>query len=557
VIPAPARQRLRVAADVWGDSNLRRLTIAWGAFFSIDSISLVAISVWAFDAAGAGGVALLGVCRVLPGAFALPFGGWAADRFPRRRVAVTVFLTDAVALVGVASAMLADASIGVLAVIVGLSSVMITPYRPAHLALIPLAARSPEQLVAANVVGGAVEGIATLAGPLLAALLLAASGPWVPTLAAAGAGVVGALAVNGLRVASDPSLAMRGHQVGVFDAVARGFGVLWRERDQALIVGCFVTQLFVRGLLSVFLVLIALDLFDLGDSGVGWLTAAIGAGAALGAGIAAGLTGRRRLATPMAVGLVLWGAPIALIGCVPHVGLAALALAVIGLGNSVLDVAGFSLLQRMSDDISLGRVFGAFFTIGAVMAAAGTALAPLLVDAMGLRAALFFTGLVLPAAALVALPRLRRIDRNIEPPKQILDVLLALPLFNELAPTTLEKLAGHCEMQGCDSGTVVVRQGEAGDRVFVLVDGEAEVLVDERVLAELGPGDVFGEIAVMGAGARTATVRIVRPGVLLSIVGRDFVDAINGNAVAWATTSAVVRGRLARGAAGGGTPVGG
>ena len=87
-------------------------------------------------------------------------------------------------------------------------------------------------------------------------------------------------------------------------------------------VGCFVTQLLVRGLLSVLLVLVALDMFDLGDSGVGWLSAVIGAGGAAGAAMAIGLTGRRQLASLMALGLVLWGAPIAVIGLVPEVAVA-------------------------------------------------------------------------------------------------------------------------------------------------------------------------------------------------------------------------------------------
>ena len=266
-------------ADVWGDGNLRRLTLAWGVFFLIDSIGLIAVSVWGFDAGGAPAVGLLAACRLLPGAIALPFGAWAADRYPRRRVAVIVFSTEAATLVGVSAAMMVDASVGVVAVIVGLSSVALTPYRPAHLALIPLAARSPDQLVAANVASGAVEGIATLAGPLLAAVLLLTAEPWVPTLTAAGAAGLGVLAVIGLHVSSDPSLAMRQQRVGVLDAIGRGFQVLGADRDQALIVGCFVMQLLVRGLLSVMIVLVALDMFELGDSGVGWLSAAIGAGA--------------------------------------------------------------------------------------------------------------------------------------------------------------------------------------------------------------------------------------------------------------------------------------
>ena len=82
----------------------------------------------------------------------------------------------------------------------------------------------------------------------------------------------------------------------------------------------------------------------------------------------------------------------------------------IGLGNSLMDVTGFTLLQRMSDDVTLGRVFGAFFTTGVTISAGGAAVAPVLVDAVGLRSALAITGAVLPATALLALRRLRRID---------------------------------------------------------------------------------------------------------------------------------------------------
>jgi CRP-like cAMP-binding protein len=502
------------------------------------------VSVWGFDAGGARAVGLLAACRLLPGAIALPFGAWAADRYPRRRVAVIVFSTEAAALLGVAAAMMVDAPVGIVAVIVGSSSVALTPYRPAHLALIPLAARSPEQLVAANVASGAIEGVATLTGPLLAALLLLAADPWVPTLAAAGAAGLGVLAVSGLHVISDPSRAMRQQRVGALDAVARGFQVLWRDRDQALIVGCFVMQLLVRGLLSVMIVLVALDLFELGDSGVGWLSAAVGAGAVIGAAVAVGLTGRRRLATPMAAGLVLWGAPIALIGVIPKPAVAAAALVVVGLGNSVLDVAGFSLLQRMSDDISLGRVFGAFFTVGVAISAGGAALAPALVEWFGLRPALVVTGTVLPLTAALALHRLRQIDRTSEPPGESLDVLIGLPLFHDLPPTTLEKLASRCQMQVADAGTVVVQQGAQPDHVYILVDAHAEVVADDVVVNTLGPGNHFGEIAVVGGGVRTATVRIVQAGRLLSIAGRDFTDAVIGNPMTFALTSAIIRRRL-------------
>ena len=224
--------------------------------------------------------------------------------------------------------------------------------------------------------------------------------------------------------------------------------------------------------------------------------------------------------------------------------MAAAALVVVGLGNSVLDVAGFSLLQRMSDDVSLGRVFGAFFTVGVAISAGGAALAPLLADQLGLRSALVITGTVLPLTAVLALPRLRRIDRKSEPPSESLEVLVGLPLFHDLATTTLEKLASRCRMHSVDAGTVVVRQGDVPDHVYVLVDAHAVVTADGMVRNRLGPGDHFGEIAVVGGGMRTATVRVVRPGRLLSIAGRDFTDAVIGNPLAFALTSTVIHRRL-------------
>ena len=62
----------------------------------------------------------------------------------------------------------------------------------------------------------------------------------------------------------------------------------------------------------------ALDLLELGDAGVGYLNSAIGVGGLLGAVAAAALVGRRNLASPFGIGIVLWGVPIALIGLWPE-----------------------------------------------------------------------------------------------------------------------------------------------------------------------------------------------------------------------------------------------
>ena len=113
----------------------------------------------------------------------------------------------------------------------------------------------------------------------------------------------------------------------------------------------------------------------------------------------------------------------------------------IGAGNSVLDVSGFTLLQRLGDDRVLGRVFGVLFTAGIVFGGVGAIVAPSAVDALGLRWSLVVAGLLLPLVALLARPGLRRIDGASEPPSQALLAMTEVELLRALSPTTLEKLA--------------------------------------------------------------------------------------------------------------------
>ena len=76
-------RRLDAVVQVMRQRDLRRLQLGWTAFFLVDAMSMVALSVWAFDRAGPSAVGFLGLARLLPGAIALPFGAWAADRFER------------------------------------------------------------------------------------------------------------------------------------------------------------------------------------------------------------------------------------------------------------------------------------------------------------------------------------------------------------------------------------------------------------------------------------------------------------------------------------------
>jgi MFS family permease len=541
------RPRVEAVRNVLRNPDLRRLELGWGAFFLVDWTMLVALSVWAFERDGASAVGIIGFARLVPGAVALPFGAWAADRFPRQRVATLVFLSMSAVSAAVATAILTDAPVGVVYGLTALWSVVAAPYRPAQLALVPLLARSPEELVAANVTSGWLEGLATFIGPLVAALMLLAAGPALVVAVAAVVSLGAVVCVAGIRVPIDPSRVVRQRHETPAASLLGGLRELREDAELTLIVGCFVTQLLVRGVLGVLLVALSFELLDLGDSGVGWLGAAMGVGGLIGAVLTLSLTGRRQLGRPFALGLALWGLPIALIGAVPSVVVALVALAIVGIGNSVLDVAGFTLLQRLGDDRTLGRLFGVVYTFGIAVGGVGAIAAPSLIAALGVRGVLVVVGMLLPVLALAVLPRLRGIDAHSEPPPDRLDVIASVPMLSPLPPTTLEKIASRCASSDVAPGEAIVREGALGDRFYAIVAGEVEVSKGGVRLATLTRGDSFGEIALVRGSPRTATVTATRETQLVSLAGRDFLDAINGSDVAFATAVRVSDERRANG----------
>jgi MFS family permease len=532
----------RAFRGIVANPDLRRLELAWAGSEIGDWATVIGVAVFAFEAGGAAAVGLVGLVRLLPAAVGAPFTAVLADRFQRRRVMLTADLLRAGALAGAAVAAFSDAPAGVVYALVSFVSLVATAFRPAQAALLPSLARTPDELTAANVTSSTVESVAAFAGPAIGGALVAGTSVGVAFAVTAGTFLWSALLLSGIR--GEPVEKAEEGREAIPAAILGGFRAIAGEGGLRLLIGLFAAQTLVYGALSVLLVVTALELLDLGESGLGYLYSALGIGGVAGAVVSAALVGRRRLATAFGIGVVAWGVPIALLGVWPSAAAAVVFLALVGAANTVVDVSGLTLLQRAVPDQVLARVFGVLETLVLVAVAVGSAVAPLLVEGFGTRGALIATGGFLPVATALVWSRLRALDEVAAAPTAELELLRAQPLFAPLPGPVLENLAGDLEPVSVAAGDVVVRAGETGDRFYLVAEGELVVTVDGRRTAALGAGDHFGEIALLRDVPRTATVQATTAGRLYALARDDFLAAVTGHPASAEAADAVIAARL-------------
>jgi hypothetical protein len=283
----------------------------------------------------------------------------------------------------------------------------------------------------------------------------------------------------------------------------------------------------------------------MGDPGVGVLNAAIGAGGVLGSILAFGLVRRGGLASWFGVGIALFGAPLALIGVVPEQAAAIVLLGLVGIGNALIDVGGFTMLARLADETVLARMFAGFEAILTLGVAAGGLLVPLVIELLGVRLALVAIGLMAPLAVAASWPALRRLDARMHVRDADIEILREVPMLGALPAATIEQLGAGLEHAEFAPRQAVFEQGEHGDRFYVVESGRADVVCDGLVIDTLRRGDGFGEIALLSDQPRTATVRAPPDAHLrVSILQRSaFLTAVTGYPVS-ATTGQEVVARL-------------
>jgi MFS family permease len=524
----------RSLREVFRNPGLRRVQLAFAGSMIGDWAYATAFAVYAYEHGGATAVGVVVTLRYILRALATPFTSVLGDRYPRRLVMIGSDVTTAV-LMAVAAALIASGAnrfaVFALAVV---SSVSVSPFRPAQASYLPQLANSAEELAAANVASSTIESVGFLCGPALAGVLLAFTTVSTVIFFNAATFAWSALLVLGIRKSMvqeaepEPEAETPEEETaGFLSEATAGFRVILGNRDLRTLVGLFGAQCVVAGASAVFAVSVAIGLLGLNRSGLGYLNATLGIGGIVGGFAALVFVQRGRLARDFGIGVLLWSAPLLLVALWPTVTAAVIMMVLLGVGNSVVDINGFTIIQRIAPEETMSRVFGALESALIGSMAIGALAMPLLISTVGIRWGLAIVGGVVVATVLVSPAALNRIDTvALVPPG--LELLRSVSLLSALPEPILDRLARALVRVEFAEGDVVMHEGDHGDRFYVVESGAVTVSKAGRFVASLGPGDYVGEIALLRDVPRTATVTATEPTVLQALDRQHFVPAVTG-----------------------------
>lgn len=548
----------RVVLIVLRNRALSRIVLAFGLFNLADWARWLAILVYAFQRGGAPEAGAVSLVQLLPAAIVAPLAANLGDRLSRERMLQIAYWSQAITLAATAAALLAGAPALVVYAFAVLAVVATSLTRPAHASLLPGLTHEPAELTAANAASGWMEGLGVLAGPAVAGAILGVASPGVVFLLAAALMAAGGGLVSGFQVLlvgaapgqrRRPADAEHRHANPPRSALApgelfAGFVALAALPGPRMVVLVLGASALLWGAVDVLNVALAIDVMHIGPGGAGAFGMALGVGGLAGAGLSASLVGRPTLTAAFMAGMLVWGLPMLGIAVLPEPWAAIALLTGAGAGRTLMDVAGRTLLQRASPDAVLSRIFGILegsflgaFGLGSIGVAA-------LIAGFGARFALVIAGLWLPLVALLAWRGLRAIDREAVVPTARVALLRAIPMFAPLSQATLERLARALTPVTAPAGASVIRQGDAGDRFYVVESGEVEFSIDGRVVSRGGPGGSFGEIALLRDIPRTATATAVGEVRLLALEREPFLEAVTGHASSRRAADDLVAARL-------------
>jgi MFS family permease len=527
--------------------DLARAQLALVAFSICEWASFIALMVFAFEQGGVAAIGIISLVQLIPAALIAPFGSVLGDRFPREKVFLLAEASMSAACVLAAVAALLDAPPILIYAAACTVGWLLTLVRPTHGALLPWLARDPTELTTAYTAAGLIESLCVLLGPLLATAFFAlgtalgVGGPGLVYAALAVLLAIGALLLSGVRSQAPPP-DPQGRTSAVWSEMSVGFRYVWSDPRPRALVGTLGLWTFVLGFIDTLIVVLALDVLGIGQTGVGALNAALGIGGVVGAAVAVVAGSRERLFPAFRAGSFLYGVPIAAIGAVPP--LAPVLLGLAGSGAVLYDVSGRTMLQRLIPDHKLTRSLGVLESVYMGSEGLGAFAAAALVTLAGPRWTFAIAGVIVPAVCFVLRRRLRAVDVGARVPADDLALLRRTSLFEPLPAAAVERLARNSVPAVVDAGTTIIREGDAGDRVYVIASGKADVSAKWSHVATLGPGDHVGEIALLRDVPRTATVVATTKVRLLSLERDVFLRTMTGDEPAHAAAHSAAEDRL-------------
>jgi MFS family permease len=527
----------RVLADVVRNPELRRVELAFVGFNAAEWGVWIAMLVFAYERGGATTAGLVAVAQLVPAAVFAPWAASLSDRHPPTKVLAAGYVAQAAAMGATAAVLLAGGPPLAAYALAAAAATAVTMTRPAQAVLTPSLARTPEELTAANVASGWIESLSVLGAPALAGVLLGLGGAGTVFAVMAGVALASALLVAPVR---GPGPAGGG---AVTAGTLDGLRLVAREPGPRALVWLLGVESLAIGALDVLYVVLAVGVLGHSGSTAGYLNAAFGAGGVAGVAVTVALVGRRRLAPALLAGLVLWAAALAVLAAAPSLPAAFLLLAVAGVGRTTLDVAGRTLLQRISRPDALARAFGLLEAVSMAGLAIGSIAASGFVAVAGGRGAFVCVAAILPVAAAFVLRNVLAADAAVLPVVEMAR-LRALRIFRPLGAPSLEALARALEPVEAPAGTTLIREGDGGDRFYVLAEGAVEVSRHGERVGELRRGDCFGEIALLRNVPRTATVTALTHVRLDALDKAAFISAVTGHDPSARLADELVQARL-------------
>jgi MFS family permease len=534
--------RQRAFRSLAGNRALLRVLAAYVTFSLTENAVWIAMLVYAYARGGTTAAGLIAVAQLVPAAVVAPIAAGFADRRSPVILLAGGYLVQTAAMAGTAVAVEAGVPLAAYAAAV-VASTAVTATRPAQSALIPSIATTPDQLTAANVVVGWLDAAGVAAAGLLAGVLISLAGVGAVFAVSAGLGLVAALLTAGLRA---PALAAEPDPGAVTAGIGAGLRLAAGQPRLRLMLALLTADSVVVGALDLLVVILALTVLKRPPGWAGYLDFGFGVGAVLAATASAVLVGRR-LSRPIVLAALAFSAALAAVAFGPGLAGTVALLAVAGASHALLNVATRTLLQRSVPPQLIGRIFGVLE--GLVMAglAVGALLVPGLAHLGGSRLAVLGVAAVLPLAAVAGGRAVLRLDNGIAVPVVEIALLRSVPLFAELPAPALEGLAAALEPVSLAAAEVLIRQGDPGDAYYVIAAGELDAVQDGHQLGRFGRGEGVGEIALLRAIPRTATI-LARTEATVYRLDRDhFLTAVLGHAPTRRQAGQIADTRLAAG----------